>query len=457
MFFRLFAIVPLFLLYSASSAQDVTAYRFLQDDSLLKQQYLSTSLKKKEQLFAALGKEYARDYKEIYQRQFTGITEIWSSNRPVTEARAHQYLQSIVGRIIAGNPELKGNDARVVFSRDWWPNAVSMGDGTILINAGLVTGLDNEAEMAFVICHELAHYYLEHTPKSISKWVKLQNSEEFKAEIKRLSKEEYRVNQQLNALLKGISFDTRRHSRENENEADRFAFHFLKNSGYDCEAVNTCLDKLDKIDDKLFISPVNLESVFNFTSYPFNKKWIREETAIFSAMKPADAELSPEQKDSLKTHPDCTHRKAMLADSISTARGRGVNFLVDSAYLVVLKHEFTLEIMEQSYRDENLGRNLYFAITYLNTHPDDPLAVYSIARALNDLYLVQRDHKLGFTIDSENRSNPAEYNKLLRMLSKIRLNELSELAWHFARQNEPFMKTYPGYADLVNTALNNRQ
>ncbi|RYY56528.1 MAG: hypothetical protein EOO09_06200 [Chitinophagaceae bacterium] len=438
------------------SAQDTGIPALLLDDSLLKQQMLDITLKKKDKALASVGKQYAKDYRDIYNRQFGTITETWKSSRPVTEPRAHQFLQSVMGKITTGNEELRNTDARVVFTRDWWPNAVSMGDGTILVNAGLVTGLDNEAELAFVICHELAHYYLEHTTKSIAKLVATQNSEEFKAELKRLSKEQYRVNAQYNDLLKTISFDSRRHSREHETEADQLAFRFMKNSGYDCNAMRTCLEKLDHIDDSLLAARVPVNSVFNFTGYPFNNRWVREESSIFSGMKQETSLKTQAERDSLKTHPACEHRIAMLADSIRAVSPAGNGFQVDETYFARLKCQFALEIMEQCYTNENLGLNLYFAITRLNANADDPMAVYNISRALNDLYTLQRDHKMGKYIDSEDRSNPKDYNQLLRMFSRIKLDELGELAWFFARQHEPFMKQYPGYNELVQAAKANR-
>jgi predicted Zn-dependent protease len=81
-----------------------------------------------------------------------------------------------------------------------------MGDGTIVINAGLVIFMANEAELVFALCHELAHYYLDHSNKAIKKMVTEYNSDAFKAEIKRLSKEEYGVGHQLESLMKKNGF-----------------------------------------------------------------------------------------------------------------------------------------------------------------------------------------------------------------------------------------------------------
>jgi predicted Zn-dependent protease len=151
------AIFLLFFLISLSCvAQLQPVYTFQKDDSLLKKGYYDQSAKKKAVLLASVDKKTAPDYKKIYEDQFREIGRLWQSDRAVTAPVAHAYLQSVVQKIISANDELKNTDARVIFSRDWWPNAFSMGDGTIVINAGLMIFLDNEAELVFVLSHELA-------------------------------------------------------------------------------------------------------------------------------------------------------------------------------------------------------------------------------------------------------------------------------------------------------------
>ena len=177
-----------FLYYSAHSQ---TSYSFWKDDEILRKKFLDESVRKKQALLDVSPKQYAKDYKEIYDHQFGEIEDMWKGTRTVTSPEINNYLQSIVKKIIAANPDLQKTDARIVFTRDNWPNAVSMGDGSIAINGGLFIFLNNEAELAFVICHELSHYYLDHTNKTIKKIVELCNSDDFKKEVKRISKQEY--------------------------------------------------------------------------------------------------------------------------------------------------------------------------------------------------------------------------------------------------------------------------
>jgi len=429
-------------------AQMQPSYSFQKDDTVLRKKYLDQSVQKKKLLLASVGKEQAKAYTTIYEQQFEEIENLWQGSRSVTAPPAHAYLQAIVQKIITANPALKETDARVVFSRDWWPNAVSMGDGSIAINAGLVIHLNNEAELAFIICHELSHYYLEHTPRSIKKYVANITSDSYQAELKRLSRTEYGANQQLEALAKTTVFNSRRHSRDNEAEADRQAFIFMKKTGYDCQAIKTCLELMNHVDDSLLYKRPDIQQAFNFAVYPFKKKWVQQESAIFSQLDESST-VSTKEKDSLKTHPDCTNRIALLADSLKKITIGGKPFLVDENLFNQLKKDFFIEITEQCYKEKNLSRNLYYSLSLLQASKNSSWAKYAIARCLNDIFYYQQEHKIGLMLDAENKAYPIDYNLLLRMLGRLRLSEIAGINYNFCKQHYAEMKAYPGFDEEV--------
>jgi hypothetical protein len=450
---RCFILFYLFLVAIRQTAHSQDTYSFWKDDIALRKELHDESLKKKQSVLAALPKQYTKDYREIYEHQFGEIEDLWNSTRAVTSSEIHNYLQAIVKKIITANPELQSTDARVVFTRDDWPNAVSMGDGSIAINGGLVVFLDNEAELAFIICHELSHYYLDHTKKQIKKIVELYNSEAFTKEVKRLSKQEYGAGKEFDELMKKMSFGSRRHSRENEAEADKQAFLFLKNTGYDCNAIITCLQLLSEVDDSSLYKPFVPEGTFNFDEYPFKKKWTQKESVLFAQMSGDASPFTKREKDSLKTHPDCAVRISFLQDSVEKMPA-GKKFLVDEGFFYRLKKEFFPEITEQEFRNGNLTRNLYYSLQMLQNNDHVSLAVYSITRDLNILFQRQREHKLG-DIEKEGRSYPADYNLLLRMIDRLKLDEIAAINYYFCGKHELQMTGYDGFAGEKRTAQRN--
>ena len=438
-------LLPVFLvLHFYCSGQQKPVYNFQQDDSILKESYYREASDQQKKLVNSLAKEFRDDYKYIYESRFKEVSELLKSSRVVTDPVAHQYLQSILKKIVDVSPELKPLQVRLVFSRDWWPNAYSMGEGTLAINAGLMINLNNEAELVFVLCHELAHFYLDHSNKAIKKNVETLNSDVFKTEMKRITKQEYNAGRQLDSLVNLISYGFRRHGRDNEAEADKYAFAFMKKTGYDCNGIVTCLQLLDKIDDSGFSKPLVMEQVFSFNDYPFKKRWVQKESMIFGQMTNDDSPLTQKEKDSLKTHPDCEKRIALLADSIRGYTG-GKTFIVNESYFNQLKKDFRVEMTEQLYKDKNLSRNLYYCLLMLQDKDNLQFAIYSIARGLNLAYESQKNHRLGTMVSKEGREYPADYNLLLRMFDKIRLDEIADLNNYFCRYYQLLMTGYEGF------------
>ncbi len=446
---------PAFLLFTLLSfscaAQLKPVYDFWKDDSVLKRSYYDRALKDKDQLVSSLGKDNKKDFKDNYESRFKIVAELLKSDRTVTAKEAHEYLQSILKKIVDANAELQQLDIRLVFSRDSWPNAYSFGEGTLVVNAGLVVFLKNEAELVFALCHELSHFYLDHGNKDIKKHVDWINSDELKQEIKRLEKEKYMVNKQIDDLLKKITFGNRRHSRDHEAEADQQAFQFMKKTGYDCEGIRTCLQLFDKIDDSLIYKPLNTEMAFNFSEYPFKKKWIQKESVLFGQMKEDESALTQKEKDSLKTHPDCVKRIALLEDSISNAP-KGKPFMVNEELFHRLKKEMYVEITEQEFRNENIGRNLYYNLLMLQQGDNIPVAVYSSARDLIFFYIGRRDHTIGTMFSAEAKWFPADYNLLLRMLTRLRLEEIAGVNYYFCKKYESQMTGYAGFSEEMDKA-----
>lgn len=412
----------------------------LQDDTSVNTRFRAHSQKLKSEKLASLGNPYRSDYQKLYTTQFEEIDQFWQGNRAITDPDLVSYLNRITGIILSANPQLSDPNLRIAITRDWWPNAYSLGDGTIGINAGLFIFLENEAQLAFIICHELAHYQLDHTGRSIRQYVETINSETYQRELKRLKNETYRVNQQLEALADKFVWSSRRHRREHEAEADRMALRWLRNTGYDLQSVETCLRLLNRIDDSTRYALPALQAVFDFPDYPFRQRWVQEESKIFAAL-----DESKEQKpdrDSLRTHPDCEQRIAWLQDSIVAG---GKLYLADETAFQKWKAGLMPEMLEYSFQRKELSRHLYLALQLMQDEKYERYAAFSVARCLNLLFEQQQRHLLGKVIDTEGPEHSAGYNLLLRLLGRIRLQELANLSFHFCRRHKELVMDWPEF------------
>jgi hypothetical protein len=110
-------------------------------------------------------------------------------------------------------------------------------------------------------------------------------------------------------------------------------------------------------------------------------------------------------------------------------------------------------LTEQQFKSKNLGRNLYYSLLILHSGENTPFAVFSIARCLNYIYNSQKEHLLGTVTDKETRGYPENYNLLLRMLDRLRLEEIANLNYNFCMQYKGELSLYEGFNEELQKTI----
>jgi predicted Zn-dependent protease len=115
------------------------------------------------------------------------------------------------------------------------PNAWALPGGKIVINRGLLTELDNEAQLAAVLGHEITHAAAKHTAKAMSRGMLLQGA--VFATVVGTQGKDYAQLAQLGAGL-GAQLVTQKYGRDAERESDYYGMKYMSKAGYDpAEAV----------------------------------------------------------------------------------------------------------------------------------------------------------------------------------------------------------------------------
>jgi predicted Zn-dependent protease len=78
---------------------------------------------------------------------------------------AELYVRMIVERLVQNHPQPAVASARyrIVLLNTLEPVAAAPGNSTVILSRGLLLQLSNEAELAFILAHELGHEILGHT------------------------------------------------------------------------------------------------------------------------------------------------------------------------------------------------------------------------------------------------------------------------------------------------------
>lgn len=110
------------------------------------------------------------------------------------------------------------------------PNAWALPGGKIVVNRGLLLELNNEAELAAVLSHEIVHAAARHGAKSMEKGMLMQGA--LFATTLATAGSDYAPLAVGGAQLTA-SLITQKYSREAELEADFYGTHYMSRAGYD--------------------------------------------------------------------------------------------------------------------------------------------------------------------------------------------------------------------------------
>jgi Zn-dependent protease with chaperone function len=383
---------------------------------------LTQRLEADKQRVDAKGKE-GRYIKSMYDDRFAYITKIFNDDYFLTNDPLTEMVRRITDRIYTANPHLP-RDVNVYVHRSQIPNAVSYGEGTFAIMLGLIERLETEDQLAFVMCHELAHYYRQHAELTASRIAALQSDKDIRKEIRDIRSSVYNRYARIKDLLESINLSTNHHSRQAEFEADSLGLTYYLNTDYDRRAPLRVMEILDGVDEPAFKGALDLRSHFSFEAFPFNDKWDR-----YSPSELVYASMVESETDTMKTHPSCDKRLIRLQDllGLSDAPPPGTDNLFEP-----LRLRASFETLQALYHFREYGRAFYVALVLSQQYPDHPYPQAMVSKTLYQLFKAQEAHKLHKVLAHPHPRFDENYNRVLSFLGTLRLHEIANLAYEYA-------------------------
>lgn len=113
-------------------------------------------------------------------------------------------------------------------------NAFCMPGGKIVVYEGLLPYTQNEASLAIVLGHEIAHAVAKHSAEQMSKQIKNQYGTQILGSVLNAAGVSSSTTQLAQIIAqKGLQFRSLKYSRDNETEADSMGLIFAAMAGYD--------------------------------------------------------------------------------------------------------------------------------------------------------------------------------------------------------------------------------
>ena len=402
---------------------------------------LENNFKKK---IAGLSSNNKEEIKKMQTQHWESIAKKFYKKEIYTEADAQKYLDDVVSEIVKNNPPLQSKTFRCYFSRSEVPNASFIGECVILFNLGLLDKLKNESQLAFILCHEISHFYLNHVDNSIDEYVATINSEKMQKELKKIKKKTYNKTEELNKLVKQFSFSSGRHSRYKEAEADSLGIVFMKNTRFDISESLTSLAMLDSIDNDTYNVSETLQSTFNSPDYPFQKKWLAKEEGLLGGH--TNIEVDNVLADSLKTHPDCKVRIKALHQMVEKNKSKTAkNDVINTKFFTELQERSKYEVVEYAWAEKNYTKSLYLTLSLLNSKPSDPYLIMQTGRIFNGLYNELKQHTLGKVTDLPSPWYSPGYNMLLQFIQNLYRENYAQINYHFLKEYSAKLSFYKDF------------
>jgi predicted Zn-dependent protease len=215
------------------------------------------------------------------------INDLLHSGMVVYGDEVSNYVSAIADKLLEKDQNLRSK-LRFYTIKTNETNAFSTYQGIIFITTGLISQLSNEAQLAYVISHEIAHYTEEHVVQTFDLNSKTNNTDK----IQKLS-----------------SF-----SKENEFEADKLGLQLYYNAGYNKNDLVSTFDVL-------------LYSYLPFEEIEFPKNYFNSDCMTipegFFPNEKFSIKAEEDADDSKSSHPNIKKRKEATENEIKNLKDWG--------------------------------------------------------------------------------------------------------------------------------------
>lgn len=334
------------------------------------------------------------------------IEDMLHSGRIVFGDPITNYLNDIKSEILKGDPQLaKSIRIYTLLSND--VNAFTFDNGIVVVTTGLVSQVQNEAQLAYILCHEFVHFTEKH---AITSYVENRRVDRGAGVYASLGRDEEDL----------VKFS---YAKDQESEADTKGLDLFKTTNYSYDAISGVFDVL-------------LYSYLPINEIVFPKDYFNEgmyklpDNAFIDTINQITA--VEDYDDAKSTHPNIKKRKSdVLGDIPATSdASRKLNILGEARFNEIQQisrfQGCELYLIDVHYEDA-----LYQAFVLQQDFPDNPYLKRVIAQAL-----------YGWTIYKNAGTTPTghiyfkkvegESQQVFHLFSKLNAKEFNILALKYA-------------------------
>lgn len=286
----LLIIVSILFAASVCAQQDFNNYKTLKSAGEMPDDFsMLTAAKIQQQLGTKAGNLSKQQEKVFLEGIYYGIDELLHSGMVVYGDEISKYVSEISLKVLKEKyPDLK-NKLRFYTIKSNESNALSTDQGIVFVTTGLISQLANEAQLAFVLAHEISHYTEHHVVETF----------EYKSHVKGQGDR-----------IRQLSV----YAKDKEFEADKLGVALYHSAGYSKEELLPTFDVL-------------MYSYLPFDEIEFPKNYYNSSLMYIPEnlypSKKYEIKAEEDYDDSRSSHPNIKNRKLEVEKEIANFQNWG--------------------------------------------------------------------------------------------------------------------------------------
>jgi beta-barrel assembly-enhancing protease len=229
------------------------------------------------------------------------VDELLMSGKVLFGDEVSQYVNKVADKLLESDKELRSK-LRFYVLKSNVTNAFATNQGMIFVTLGLISQIETEAQLAFVLGHEIIHYKNKHLISTI-----------LEADKSQANRKSYYKNHDEN--IRKLS----QYSRSLETESDSLGFYFMERAGYDLKAGLQVMDVL-----QFSYLPFE-EEAFDYTLFETEHYKL---PAKFKLDSVVPIKFEYDEDDSKSSHPNLNKRRSTIEDLIKISGKKRSGFSI---------------------------------------------------------------------------------------------------------------------------------
>lgn len=411
----LFFVVVVFC-FSSISAQQVSINNFTRLESVGK---LPNDL-----LNIAKGNNFdgTKPKNDIQKSANRYIKDLILSGNIVYGDTVTHYLEKILDNLLVNEPALR-KEIKIYTLKSSEVNAFATIDGFVFVTVGFISQSTCEAEIAYVLSHELIHYVNKHGYKK--------NGDD---------------DEKFNTIEDYLKCHSR--SREQEFECDKLGYErFYKNSGYSNKAIDGMFDILQY--SYLPFDEIKLNrGMFENDYYKFDNNYFLESVTPIASRE--------DYIDTFSTHPNLKSRRNEMESLIGTSIAEGKKFIQSEDKFNFIRTISRFQTINQQIIADNYIKAYYNSLILEKEYPNNEFLLTAQIASIYGISKVKTYGSYSTYLPSKNNTE-GEMQFIANLFEKMNKKETAIMALRYSWKGISELKNKKYFKSLFNDILNDMQ